>query len=136
LTRLGRCLLAVAAGLAALAGCSHNDSLVLVEVGAGNAPLDGVVQLRVTMTVGMRSKVFMVPPAPGAPISFPASFLVEIDPFINGTITISVEGLDSTQTPIAAGTTVQDHFQISGQTVIPVVLSVPGAAAPPDGGGQ
>jgi hypothetical protein len=136
LTALSRCLLAVATGMTALAGCSHNNSLVLVEVGAGNAPLDGVVQLRVTMSVGMRSKAFMVPPVPGAPISFPASFLVEIDPFINGTITISVEGLDSAATPIASGTTVQDHFEISGQTVITVVLSVPGGPVGADGGGQ
>ena len=136
MTALSRCLLAVAAGVAALAGCAHNDSLLLVEVAAGNPPLNGVVQLRVTMSVGMRSKVFLVPPAPGAPISFPASFLVEVDPFINGTITISVEGLDSSATPIASGTTVQDHFQISGQTIIPVVLSAPGGAVGIDGGGQ
>jgi hypothetical protein len=122
------------AALAAAGGCTRADSIILVEVAQG-APLDSIVQLGVTMSVGVRSKSLLVPPTPGAAIALPTSFSVNLDPFLMGTITISIDALDAAQVPVASGTAVQEHFEISGQTVVTVIL-LPPTASPPDGGGN
>jgi hypothetical protein len=133
LHRFGRLsLLAVAAALAAPGACRKPDSILLVEV-AGLTPLSPM-QFGVTVTVGLDSRRLMIPPNPGSVIALPTSFSVEVDPSRVGPVTVSVDALDDSSSIIGCGTTVQQHIQVGGQTVITVFLDSCGAGQGGGGG--
>ncbi|HEV3032011.1 MAG TPA: hypothetical protein VG319_10250 [Polyangia bacterium] len=116
--------------LLAWGGCKLSDSILLVEV-AGSADLM-VSQFSVTVTAGLDARNFRVPPMPTPePISLPASFTIALDRSHMGPITLSIDALDASGSPIGFGTTMQQHIQIGGQTSISVMLT---AELPPDVG--
>jgi hypothetical protein len=118
--------------LLASGGCKPSDTILLVEV-AGPAALMPF-QFSVTVTAGLDARNFLVPPMPtpaGQPISLPASFTIALDRSHMGPITVSIDALDASGSPIGFGTTMQQHIQIGGQTSISVMLT---AELPPDSG--
>jgi hypothetical protein len=107
--------------LLALSGCKQSDSILLIEV---FGPSDLVpTQLSVTVTAGLDARFFPVPPMPlpGDTIALPASFTIALDRAHAGPITVSIDALDA-QIPLGYGMTMQQHIQIGGQTIIPVML--------------
>jgi hypothetical protein len=125
-------VLAALASMLVLAGCTKPESILLVEI-AG--PLDiSPAQLRVTVTAGIDARAILVPAeplTPGNTMMLPTSFSIGIDRAHTAPITISIDALDSDRSPIAFGTSMQDHIAIGGQTVITVFLM---AGSGPDEG--
>src|SRR5882724_10270300 len=102
--------------LLASGACKPSDSILLVEV-AGAATLMPF-QFSVTVTAGLDARNFLVPlapPAAGQPISLPASFTIALDRSRTGPITVSIDALDASGSPIGFGTTMMQHIQIGGQ---------------------
>jgi hypothetical protein len=129
-------------GLAS-AACSKQQTILLVEV-AGPAGLDAH-QLDVTVTAGLDPpRAFMIPgtPDPNA-FTLPVSFTITLDSSRMGPITVSVDALDLTQSPVGYGTTMMQHIVLGGQTVLEVMLSdqlppqdIDGGADAADAGGN
>ncbi|HTA19495.1 MAG TPA: hypothetical protein VK989_09395 [Polyangia bacterium] len=119
--------------LALVPACKQPDSILLIEV---SGPQDIMaVQFQVTMTADVPAVAhsFLVPSAPmpsGHTIVLPASFTVALDSSQTGPITISIEAVDATGSPLGSGTTMQQHIELGGQTIIPVALT---DALPPGG---
>ncbi|HEY2729887.1 MAG TPA: hypothetical protein VGK52_08085 [Polyangia bacterium] len=129
MTRSG--LVGLVGFLLAWGGCKPSDTILLVEV-AGPAALMPS-QFSVTVSAGPDARNFFVPPTPtpaGEPISLPASFTIALDRSRMGPITVSIDALDASGSPIGFGTTMQQHIQIGGQTSISVMLT---AELPPNG---
>jgi hypothetical protein len=121
-------------GLALVPGaCKQPDSILLIEV---SGPTDIMaVQFRVMVTadVPADTQSFLVPSAPmpsDHTIVLPASFTVALASSHTGPIVVSIEAVDGTGSPLGAGTTMQEHIELGGQTVIPVALT---DALPPGG---
>jgi hypothetical protein len=114
-------------GLALVPGaCKQPDSILLIEV---SGPTDIMaVQFHVTMTADI-DRVTESFPVPSQPmpsdhtIVLPASFTVGLDSSHTGPITVSIEAVDATGSPLGAGTTTQQHIELGGQTIIPVALT-------------
>jgi hypothetical protein len=116
--------LAAVALLATTASCAKQETVLLIEV-AGPASITPS-QLDVTVTAGLDTRAFMVPPTPepaGSEITLPASFTISLDSSRMGPITVSIDALDVDQSPVGYGTTMMQHIVIGGQTVIEVMLS-------------
>jgi len=120
-----------AAALLIAVGCRKPDSILLVEVASTLSIMPS--QLAVTVSAGLDSKRFDVPPLPGS-IQLPASFTIELDRSRGGPLTISIDALDQGSSVVACGTTSQDHYEIGGQTVITVFLDT--CDGNPDTGGS
>jgi hypothetical protein len=105
------------------AACSKQQTILLVEV-AGPAGLDAH-QLDVTVTAGLDTpRAFMIPETPDpSAFSLPVSFTITLDSTRMGPITVSVDALDLTQSPVGYGTTMMQHIVLGGQTVVEVMLS-------------
>ena len=107
--------------------CKQSDSILLVEV-YGPAMLDPL-QLSVTVTVGVglsEGRNFNVPTMArdmSDPITLPTSFTIALDRSLMAPVTISIQALDATGSPLAAGTTTMQHIEIGGQTDISVMLN-------------
>jgi hypothetical protein len=106
--------------------CKQSDSILLVEV-YGRAMLDPL-QLSVVVTVGggVPGQQFDVPTMArdmSDPITLPTSFTIALDRSLVAPVTISIEALDATGSPLAAGTTTMQHIEIGGQTDISVMLN-------------
>jgi hypothetical protein len=121
-------------GLALVPGaCKQPDSILLIEV---SGPTDLMaVQFHVTMTADIdpAARSFYVPSEPMPSqntIVLPASFTVALDSSHTGPITISIEAVDATGSPLGSGTTKQQHIELGGQTIIPIALT---DALPPGG---
>ncbi|HEX4406220.1 MAG TPA: hypothetical protein VH560_15385 [Polyangia bacterium] len=119
--------------LALVPACKQPDSILLIEV---SGPQDIMaVQFYVTMTADVApvARSFYVPPEPMPSqntIVLPASFTVALDSSYTGPIAISIEAVDATKSPLGSGTTMQQHIELGGQTIIPVALT---DALPPGG---
>jgi hypothetical protein len=133
-----RLLLLLVLAALGLAACRRPDSILLVEV-AGIQEIHPT-QFRVTVTTGLESRVLVVPPDAGAPMTLPISFSVELDRSRTAPVTVAIEAFDDLQSIIGCGTTVQRHIQIGGQTVMTVWMDPScggqtGDGGVPDGGG-
>jgi uncharacterized membrane protein YgcG len=106
--------------LAVTAACRRPDSVLLIEV-AGPLALQPA-QFDVVVTAGLASRSLQVPIQAGGPLTLPVSFSIELDRSRTGPVTITVEAFDASQSMIACGTTMQEHIEIGGQTVISVML--------------
>jgi hypothetical protein len=129
---------AAVAASTALAACHRSDSMLLVEV-AGDLDLHPVA-LGVGVTIGTQTRLLQVPAAPGAQLTLPVSFSVEVDPSLRGPVSIAVDAKDAGGGVIARGLTTQDNIDVGGQTVLTVMLvstSSPGIdAGEMDAGGM
>jgi hypothetical protein len=117
----------------AAASCQKPDSILLVEV-ASVPPIE-VAQLQVVISAGLDSTSLNVPPVPGS-VTLPTNFTVELDRSRGMPVQVAITALDGSGSMIACGTTVQDHYEVGGQTVITVFLQPCGvsAVAPIDAG--
>jgi hypothetical protein len=114
---------AMVAWLAAAAGCAKNDSTILLVEIAGPITLTPS-QLRVTITTGLEARSLLIPPTPRAdPITLPTSFSLTMDHSRTAPITVSIDALDAQSSPVGFGTTMQDHINLGGTTIIAVLLT-------------
>jgi hypothetical protein len=123
-----RAVLPVLFALAALTGgCADPDSVVLVEVdGQG---LSGIMRLRASVTVGLDTRVLLVPTNPQA-IPLPTSFTVQIDGSRQGSVGIAVEALDANQAVLARGEALIGELLVGQTNELQVTLEpVAGGAA-------
>jgi hypothetical protein len=92
-------------------------------------------QFQVVVIAGLDMRAFVVPSQPVAPLSLPTSFSIELDHSVTAPVTVQVEAFDQGRNSIGCGTTVQEHIQIGGQTIIAVFLDQCGGAGGAGGGG-
>jgi hypothetical protein len=120
-------------GLSFASACKQPDSILLIEV---SGPTDIMaVQFYVTVAVDTyhTTEAFYVPATPmpsDHTIVLPASFTIELDSSHSGPIAITIEARDAEKSPLGSGSTMQQHIELGGQTIIPVTLT----DAPPPGG--
>jgi hypothetical protein len=107
--------------LAPSLACQKPDSILLVEVASTLSIQPS--QLMVVVSAGLDSESLSVPPQPvPGGMKLPTSFTVELDRSRTMPLQVSITALDAASSILACGTTVQDHFQVGGQTVITVFL--------------
>jgi hypothetical protein len=101
--------------------CQKPDSILLVEVASTLSIQPS--QLMVVVSAGLDSESLSVPPQPvPGGMKLPTSFTVELDRSRTMPLQVSITALDASSSILACGTTVQEHFQVGGQTVITVFL--------------
>lgn len=110
--------------------CSKPDTILLVNVDA-DPSVTGVTQLKVRVLIGQAVSQFFAPMNPGAPISFPTSFTVEVARSNSGPVNVTVTAMGS-DGKTAMGTTNLPALDVGNENVISVHLGV--AATMPDGG--
>jgi hypothetical protein len=120
-------------GLSFVSACKQPDSILLIDVSGPTNIM--AVQFYVTVTVDTyhTTEAFYVPATPmpsDHTIVLPASFTIELAPSHSGPIAITIEALDVTKSPLGSGSTMQQHIELGGQTIIAVALT---DAIPPGG---
>jgi hypothetical protein len=101
--------------------CQKPDSILLVEVASTLSIQPS--QLMVVVSAGLDSESLSVPPQPvPGGMKLPTSFTVELNRSRTMPLQVSITALDASSSILACGTTVQEHFQVGGQTVITVFL--------------
>jgi uncharacterized membrane protein YgcG len=107
--------LALAAG-----ACKQSDSILYIVV-AGPKNL-GATQFFVNVSAVPETRSFFIPPTPGDVITLPASFTISLDRSHTAPIIVSIDAHSADNSTVASGTTMQDHINIGGETIIPVML--------------
>jgi hypothetical protein len=133
--------------LLAPTGCKQSDSILVIYVAGPRSDEFVPVQLRVNVTAGSDgdTRSFLIPPVVAADpdtINLPASFTLALDRSHMGPIIVSIDALAANHQTVGSGTTMEDHIQIGGQTLISVMLTeglppdTQDAGAPSGSGGQ
>lgn len=122
-----RRLLAIAMlALGAWASCAKSDSdsvvVVNVDIAAGTS---GITQLRAAIALGTLSTSEDFPATNGgAPLAFPASFSLTVPRERQGTLAVTVTGVNAAGGTVAVGSDQKD-LAVGGQTTLSVLLAPP-----------